>query len=277
MRVRTAHISLQFGDTDQNHTADIEKIFDRCVDRRVGWITGTEAGPGAGNTTAELVRIGREHNYRMYVPSASNGAGSSTDCWIGVRKDLISRNWKTGFDPAIPGSKQLYKELGVKAEYPKWGPRGLVRVGFDCDALQSRVNVGAAHYLTHGRDPEGSTIHGVDHWEWNNKLAEVIGAWARTSARGRNLAFYAGDQNMADAKNNEPQGDTFFGEPLTSLADELKKWQSTGHGPIDVIASYNNDGRVTGHDFVVLDDSEFRLNVDHFYLEGTFTVEPITS
>lgn len=278
MRVRVAHASLQFGDTDAQHTADIEKIFDRCVDRRVGWITGTEAGPGSGNTGEELIRVAREHGYKPWVPEVQAGPrefGGNTDCWLAVRKDLISSDWETGYDPAIPGSQELYKEQGLNPDsHPRWGPKGLVKARFYCAPLQGRVALGAAHYLTDAHHPDAVT-KGIDHWEWNNKLAEVIGDWAREVGKGRDLAFYAGDQNMADQRNTTPQGDTFFGEPLTSLADELENWQNTGHGPIDVIASYNRDRRVSGLKFEVFDDKEFKLNTDHFYLEGVFNVEPL--
>lgn len=275
MKVRVAHSSLQYSDSPSQHTSDIEKLFKRANLRRYGWITGTEAGPGANNTSDELERVGREHGYHMYVPSAGKGQGWATDCWLGVRKDLISGNWEDGFDPIIPGSKELYADLNPEPKFPRWGPKGLVRAAFDCDALQGRVNICAAHYLTGGRNPDHSTVHGVDHFAWNGKLAEAVGAWAKEVGHGRNLAFYAGDQNMADAKNDQPQGDTFYGEPLTSLADELKDWQNSGHGPIDVIASYNRDGRVTGANFRVFDDSEFKLETDHFLLEGVFEVAPL--
>lgn len=279
MKLRTAHASLKAGDTDQQHTIDIEKIFDRAIDRRVAWITGTEAGPGAGNMSKELVRIGGEHGYRMWVPNnQKTGAGKSTDCWIGVRKDLVVSGWKTGFRPAIPGSQELYKRQGLDPDLnPRWGPKGLVTVEFQSLASLGEINIGAAHYLTKARSPRSPELHGVDHWDWNQKLTDVIGEWAREVGKGSSLAFYGGDQNMADDKNKEPQGDTFMGEPLTSMADELKKWQNTGHGAIDVMASYDADGRVRAESFVVLDDKEFFLHTDHFYLEGTWDVRSLNT
>lgn len=278
MKLRTGHVSMQFKDSDKQHSHDIEKIFAHAVDRRWAWVTGTEAGPGAGNTGQELVRVAREADYRPWVPEEqAKSSGRATDCWIAVREDLVDSNWEQGFEPAIPGSSQLYEEAGMdKNGFPKWGPKGLVRVGFDNDRF-GRFNVGAAHYLTGARSPSEPDVKSVDHWKWNKKLAGVIGDWAKEVGKGNGLAFYAGDQNMADSKNYQPQGDTFMGEPLTSLADELKKWRNTGPGPVDIIASYNKDGRVTGQDFVVLDDKDFFLNTDHFLLEGTYLVEPLTS
>lgn len=277
-RFHAMHASLQFGDTDAQHTHDIEAIFGRAQDRKVSWITGTEAGPGAGNTSSELVRVGKAHGFRMWVPSSVKGAsaakGGTTDCWIAVAKDLIAGNWEQGFDAVIPGSRALYEQSGQNPEqFPRWGTKGLVHCAFDTEEW-GRFNIGAAHYLTQARHP-GAVVKGVDHWEWNRRLGSHIGDWAASVGAGSAKVFYGGDQNMADSKNDQPQGDTFFGKPLTSLADELKRWQNTGHGPIDVMASYDPDVTVEGAYFRVLDDSEFSLNVDHFLCEGGWDVKPL--
>ena len=276
MRIRAAHISLQYSDTDKQQTADIEKLFRRARDRKYAWITGTEAGDGAGNMQDELLRVGGDSDYRMWVPGDKReGPGSSTDCWIAVRKDLITGDWKKGYEPVIPGSAQLYKEMGKDPDLnPRWGPKGLVWVGFDSLPQIGRVNIAAAHYLTKARHP-GATTQGVNHWEWNKKLGQKVGEWGDEVAKGSSLAFYGGDQNMSDAANTQPQGDTFFGAPWTSVGDELKKWANTGHGPIDVIATYNKDGRVKALNTNVLDDREFSLHTDHFLVEALLQVEPL--
>lgn len=269
MRVRVAHASLQFSDSDEQHTRDINKIFNRAVDRRVAWITGTEAGPGAGNTGRELIRIAREHGYRPWVPQhQGKGISQHSGSWLAVRKDLIDGDWKRGYRNVIPGSNQLEDEMDLGGK--RWGPRGLAHVSFDTTvAGLGSVSVGTAHYLTGGRDPQSPF------WDLNKQLAREIGDWAREEGKGRNLCFYQGDQNMLDNRNNERQGDTFFDEPLTSSWDELKKWENTGHGTIDVIASYNRDGRVSALRTNALNDREFRLNTDHFLVEATFKVEPL--
>lgn len=279
MRVRVAHTSLQFSDNDKQTTHDIEKIFDRSVARKTAWLTGTEAGSGAGNTGRELVRIGRNHGYKMWVPSnQKSGPGSSTDCWIAVREDLVDKgSWKSGYLDAIKGSQQLYESLGKDGDLnPRWGPKGLVHVQFKSTRSGlGVVNIGAAHYLTKARSPKSPKIHGVDHWEQNKKLTDVIGKWSREEGQGNALVFYGGDQNMADNKNKEPQGDTFMGEPLTSMWDEVKFWENTGHGNIDVIASYDKDGRVKALHINAFNDKQFFLHGDHFYIEGVFNVEPL--
>lgn len=276
-RLHAMHTSLQFSDSDAQHTADIEAIFARAKKRGVAFITGTEAGGGAGNTSAELVRIGKLNGYRMWVPSARRRPaieGGTTDCWVAVRRDLITGGWEQGFIPAIPGSRALYEAQGLDGDktFPRWGTKGLVHVSFD--SALGRISVGAGHYLTMARHPK-AIVKGVDHWAWNEKFGHVISEWAVDSGKGSALVFYGGDQNMADSLNDQPQGDTFFGGPLTSAADELKHWENTGHGPIDVIASYDGDGRVSAAYWRALDDSEFHLDTDHFACEAGFDVKAL--
>lgn len=276
VRLHVMHTSLQFSDTDKQHTIDIEAIFARADKRNVAWITGTEAGPGAGNMSDELVRVGDALGYRMWVPSAQKKGrpGWATDCWIGVRKDLIAGGWEKGYDPVIPGSSELL-DGGNAPGARRWGPKGLVHVGFDTEEL-GRLNVSAAHYLTGARQP-GETHGGINHWEWNEKLGLYVGTWAKEVGKGSALAFYGGDQNMADNRNDQAQGDTFFGAPMTSVWDEVKKWENTGHGNIDVVASYDPDGRVAGSYIRALDDKEFFLHTDHFLVEAGFDVRTIAA
>lgn len=267
---------MQFSDTSKQHEHDVEAIFARAEKVNYAWLTGTEAGPGSGLLTNLLQNIGPKHGFRMWVPSAHHGeAGQFTDAWVAVNEKFIDgRSWHTGYKLAIEGSGEIYKKAGVHEEFPKWGPRGLVHVQFENDKL-GQINVASAHYLTHARDPEHSTIHGINHWKLNEHLADTITDWGKDVGRGKSLAFYAGDQNMADQHNDQPQGDTFFGGPFTSTADELKDWQNTGHGPIDVMASYNPDRRVTALKFNVLDDKEFFLNTDHFFCESIYDIAPL--
>lgn len=273
MKVRVGHMPLEFGDSPAQHTHDLEKIFAHAVSRRWAWITGTEAGPGANNTSSELLRIGRAHGYKMWVPSAQGGRGNSTDCWIAVRKDLVNGEWAQDFKPVIPGSTQLYKAEGLANPSnikPKWGPKGLVTVHFHNDKIGD-VNICAGHPLTKGQnDGPRAVIHGVNHYEWNTKFQQAVGAWGREAGKGSALAFYGGDQNDPDRDN-----DTFRGQPFTSAADETNKVQNTGHGAIDVIASFNGDGRVKAINWDVLDDSEFQLFVDHWLCEAVFEVQAL--
>lgn len=268
--VKAMHASLQFSDTPKQQEADITDLFERAKKRGIWFLTGTEAGSGAGPTGALLLRVGKAMGYHVWVPSEKDrGAGSSTDSWVAVGNERIKKgSWKTGFELAIPGSGALYQKQGLPRDaLPRWGPRGIVWVSFDNEYV-GPVSVAAAHYLTKGRSPRGQPIKGVNHFEWNKKLAKEIGDWAREHGKGKGLAFYGGDQNIDDRAD-----DTFLGQPLTSAWDELKKWESTGHGTIDVIASYNADTRVKAQAARALDDKEFFQHGDHYVIEAEFKVE----
>jgi hypothetical protein len=268
MRVDVMHVSMQFGDPTPQQRHDVDAIFTRAATRNVRWITGTEAGAGADRLAALLKEGANEHGYRFFKPKAP------TDAWVAVQRSFIDGGWKTGYIPVIPGSGTLYKPQGIPVKaLPRWGPKGLVHVRFR-NATLGVFHVGASHYLTDARHPH-AVIKGVDHWEWNKRLARAIGDWGDHAQATGGLPFYGGDQNMADSKNREPQGDTFFGEHFTSLADELHKWQNTGHGPIDVIASHDRARRVKGAYWRVLDDREFMLYTDHVLCEGGFDVKAV--
>jgi hypothetical protein len=96
-----------------------------------------------------------------------------------------------------------------------------------------------------------------------------IGNWARAKGKGNAIVFLGSDTNTNDRRN-----DVFNGRPLTSIADELKKWPATlGKTTyIDVIASYDHDGRVKAKSYQVLDDKEFPLNSDHYLLDAVYEV-----
>jgi len=267
--VKAMHASLQFSDSPKQQEQDIRDLFERAKTRDVWFVTGTEAGPGAEPTGELLLSMGKAAGYHVFVPSERDkGAGSSTDCWVAVDSERIKKGtWKTGYEPGIPGSKALYIEQGLPGDgLPRWGPKGIVWVSFENGDI-GPVSVGAAHYLTKGRSPKGQPIKGVDHYEWNKRLAGEIGDWAREHGKGNALAFYGGDQNIVDRDD-----DTFFGQPLTSAWDELKKYENTGHGNIDVLASYDGDGRVEAKAIRALDDDEFFQHGDHFVVEAEFAV-----
>jgi hypothetical protein len=267
--LRLMHASMQFGDPTPQQSSDVERIFERAVKREVAWITGTESGPGSDDLPDLLLNIGKEAGYLLYVPNAQEKrTGSSTDGWIAVRKDLITGGWERGFDPVIPGSTQLYDAQGLPKPgdiFPRWGPKGVIWVSFNTERL-GRIGVSTAHYLTKGRRPN-HPIRGVDHFEWNRRLATAIGERATEQGDGKNLAFYGGDQNIVDRDE-----DTFFGSPLTSAWDEVDRYENTGHGNIDVIASFDKDGRVEAQGIRALDDKEFPLNTDHFLTEAEYRV-----
>ena len=271
MRVRVAHASLEYKDSDKQHTHDIEKIFDRCVDRRVAWIMGTEAGPGSGNTAKELIRIARKHDYKPWVPSQQSKAGGrGTDCWIAVRQDLIKSNWKTGYIPVLDSSDAMYDEMGVDRKFPRWGPKGIVWASFGIESKLGRISLGAGHHLTKGQRKGPSSVHILDHWKLNEKLDRHFAEWMAEAGAGKDLVFASMDRNASDRRNPASI------EGATTIADELKKWPDTSKvGDIDWILSLDKDTRVKGVRYDVLNDKEFFLNTDHFLLEATFQVDAL--
>ncbi len=257
--ITCAHASLQFSLSPAQHTADIESIFAHESARSATWITGTEAGAAANNTSRELRRVGKAHGYAVFVPT------TGTDCWVAVAEAIIDGEWKTGYTKVL--------DSGRKAGDPHhYTERGVVWVQF-FNNTYGTISIAAAHHLAKGRTPHAEQRDQpgdpVDHFAANQKLSRAIGDWATEHGARRNLAFFGGDTNM-----NDKNTDVFFGAPLTTLWDELKVHPNTGHGNIDVIASSDRDCRVTGRSCHALDDSELKLNADHFLIDAEFAIRP---
>jgi hypothetical protein len=252
-RLKLVHASMEFGDPTRQQRSDVARIIGRDADI----YTGTEAGPGSGELPSILRTLFTAAGYHFYVPK------QPTDAWVAVVDDLITGGWATHYQPVLQGAKKSGSTL-------HYGPKGITWVEFDTADL-GHISVGASHYLVGGRRPGRVSQHGeVNHYEENKKLAGAIGEWAVQQGRGSGLVFYGGDQNIADRTE-----DTFFGAPLTSAWDELGVYENTGHGSIDVLASYDGDGRVSARSIRALDDSELLLNMDHFVVEATYLVEPL--
>ncbi len=234
------HVSMQFSDSGPQKKSDADKIFARAKSRNVAWLTGTEGTFGAVPAATLLKEAAEKNGYRF--------ARQGSDAWVAIQGSLVKGNWKATYVKVIDG---------VAGKYPD---RGVFYVEFDAARGLGHVTVIAAHYNTDGA-PGGPQA------ENNRKIAKVIGDVATAQGANAALVFYGGDQNIGDKAH-----DTFFKQPLTSTWDELKKWPNTGHGNIDVIASYNGDKRVSAAYSRVLDDSKFPLNTDHFLVEAGFKV-----
>lgn len=241
--VKMVHVSMQFSDSPRQQRIDVGRIFARAVRQDIQWITGTEAGPGNPALRKALRELAPTYGYRVYVPDG-------TDSWIAVRKDTMkSDRWEPAYTKVIDG---------VAGQYTDKGP---VSVTFD--TALGVVTVIACHYLT-DKHPMYAKA--------NKALALAIGEVAALKGKGRALVFYGGDQNIVDITH-----DTFFGAPLTSCWDELKRWENTGHGCIDVIASYDRDGRVACKSADALSDKELPLFTDHYWVRATYNIEELAS
>lgn len=229
---------LQFSDTDKQMAADVDTLFGRG--KHI--LAGTEAGGVKSRPLPKLLADAADkHGYRLHI-----GRGD----WVAVSRDLADGGWEAGYEPVL----ESYEGAGKHTD------RGIPWLGFDTRDL-GRITVGAGHYLTNGRVP------GDPNYELNTRYADAIGDWSKEHGKGSDIVLYLGDQNIPDRTY-----DTFRGHPLTSCWDELEKWENTGHGNIDVIASYDRDGRVEALDCRALDDKELHLHTDHFVTEAEYRV-----
>lgn len=239
LTVRVAHVSMQYSDSRQQMAEDADKIMSRGY----RWITGTEAG--AGNPLAVILpRAAERHGYRIH---------RVRDVWIAVDRELVHDRWRTGYVPVIESTEGKGRHTD----------RGIGWVAFNTREL-GRISIGAAHLLTKGRRP------GDPNYRLNRRFSDAFRQWVIDAGQGAGLAFYGGDQNIPDRKM-----DTFMGAPLTSAWDELGRYENTGHGCIDVIASYDRDGRVSAVKARALSDRELHLHTDHFLVEANFRVRKL--
>jgi hypothetical protein len=192
---------------------------------------------------------GTERNRHLAGQARKNGYQFMTysDTWLAVRtKEKLSYN----------------RVLVIRGQTGKWMPRGILWTTFAVPRIGT-ITVGVSHYVPGGR--VNSPL--------NRKLAARIGRWAEYRGRGDNLVFYGGDQNRDDRVS-----DTFFGlADLTTVWDELGKYEPTGGkgGTLDVIASYNRDGRVRAVSVNALSDRELFLYSDHRLVEATFNIKEL--
>lgn len=243
--LKMAHASMQFSDTDAQMEADAVALFARAKEKGWAWFTGTEAGGQKAKPLPSLLRReARKNGYSFHIERS---------VWAAVSEDLATATPTSSWLPAIRASEGNHTHM----------ERGVLAVEFPTAEL-GPVAVAVSHYLTQGRRP------GDPNYALNTRLARVIGDWAVEAGAGKAIAFYHGDQNIVDRTD-----DTFRGEPLTSLWDELSKWRNTGHGNIDVIATYDADARVEAKAIRALDDDRFKLFTDHFLVEGAVTVRTL--
>lgn len=241
MKLDLAHFSMQFSDTKNQKKYDAKKIFNQGYDA----ITGTETGEAP---TRRALRVQAHNNGYSFFVERSN--------WVAIRRALI-----------LPGTYRKGHRAFVDSE-DVVGPGHDLHVTWAGCAIKDvgRVSFMSSHYATKGV-PGGRGGRGVN-VEDNRKLARGIGNLAKRLGAGRDVVFYGGDQNIVDKDH-----DTFFGEDLTSAWDELKKYQNTGHGNIDVIASYDKDRRVRAKYIRALNDDKMFLHTDHYAVEAGFTIK----
>jgi exonuclease III len=204
-------------------------------------MSGTESGE---EPLVTLVREAAErHGYRVHM---------ARGVWVAVRKDLVKPGTRvrTGYVDVV----QSFEGKGRHTD------RGVVWLTYE-HATLGQITIGCGHYLTDGRRP------GDPNYTHNRRMAEAIGQWAVKKGAGGAIVFYSGDQNIVDRTE-----DTFFGSPLTSAWDEIGRWENTGHGNIDLVASFDEDRRVKAKSITALDDDAIPLHTDHFLVDAVYSV-----
>lgn len=240
--VKVAHLSGLYKNTPAQWAHDTERVLSRGY----AWVTGTEVG--ADDDWQALRVVARKNGYRVKRYKSN---------WIAVQKRLIK-----------PGSLRWGHETVIPKEQ-------VAGAGHDTNMLWAtfthtapgvgRVSVVASHYPTKGVPGGGSTGVNV---RWTKKIAQAIAGKMAELGKGKALAFYGGDQNIADRLH-----DTFFGAPVTTCWDALGKYPNTGHGNIDVIASLKADKRVSCVSARTYNDKQLFLYGDHFLVEAAYRIE----
>jgi len=244
VRVKTAHISLQVQDTEAQRIHDINKVFAREAKVKAAWITGTEAWPKDSPSFRAIEAACKKYGYRLWFHP-------SQDSWVAVREDLIHSGWDTYYKKVLNGKAGQYTQKGVLA------------VSFFNRQL-GHVTVMACHMQTKGRKK------GDLRYSQNVLLNDAIRKFAKEKGAGAWLIFYGGDQNIVDRVQ-----DTFMGGPFRSVWDRLKKYPSTGHDNIDVIASSPGDVRVKPVWANAFGDKSFSLYGDHYLVEAWFDIRTL--
>lgn len=226
---------LQYSDKTAQQQRDALMVFEKGKQFPIKF--GTESGPET-DLHGFLRRFAQDYDHVIHFARGN---------WIAVDRSIIL--------PKSFTKGQLFQvdnsEL-TNSQHDRVSPTFTFT---HVDPRVGRVALAGTHYSTKGRTPD------QPNHDTNEVIADSIAAWMKQAGSKRAIAFVAGDFNMLD--NLESQ-DWAFGNEFTSIADELKKYQNTGHGPIDGFCSYNRDRRVSAKRFEVLPDSKLGMYSDHF-------------
>lgn len=241
-RLHIAHASLQFSDTTTQWRHDTRTIFG------LGYhiIGGTEAGE---NRNWQILR--QEAHGRGYVIDRYKSN------WLAVHSDQVRGRVKWVHRTVADNDQVVgrgHDSNYITGTFTHANPR----VG--------GITAMTSHYPTKGQWYHPAPSRRVNTWI-TRKMGRVTSRTLAQMSRGRKLGFYTGDQNLSDRVV-----DTFSGGPLTTCWDELGKWPNTGHGNIDVIASFDGDTRVKCLSARALNDKTLFLHGDHFLIEAVYEI-----
>lgn len=234
---------MRFTDTRSQMADDVVEIFHHAARAGNVILTGTEATA----VTAELIRsIGQASGFYTFVQEHGE--------WV-----AIDRTWA---DPIGHGYVHVLDGLPGRRGQGGHAPRGITYVQAvpKDKTIGPLVTAAAFHLMTHL-----SEVHDP---QTNVTLQRALGKFARHYGRGRRLVFVNGDANLHDDRV-----DVYAGSPITTCWDELGEYPVThGHGTIDVIGSYDGDGRVRCLGARAFTDAQLPLHTDHNLIQATYQV-----
>lgn len=242
--LKMQHTSLQFSDDKKQQEHDVKKLF--AMGKGFPVKTGTESGP-----ETELHGL-----VKFYAKKHNHVLNSAYGNWVAVDRDIVKDRSRPIRDTIFVASNDhIFGRMHDRAFPTLMFKHADERLGI--------FGVAGFHYSTKGRLP-------IDpNWDINRVYARKIMEWMIEAGRGTNIALGAGDFNMLD---NMRRQDWSFGHKFTSMADELRSYRNTGHGPIDGFVSHDKDGRVKAKKFVVLNDKSMFMHTDHFVCRGTWQI-----
>lgn len=244
--LRMQHSSLQFSDKAAQQTHDVHVLFEEGTEFPIK--TGTEAFTGKDSNMNHplLVEAAKKYNHVI------NFAG---DSWVAVDREIIH--------PGTAIKDDVFLVSNDMQQVSRGADRIMPTITFEhAHPGVGRVHIGGIHYPTKGAKP-GDPNH-----DMNVIISKRIADWMAKAGVRSDIAFLNGDFNMQDRTL-----DLALGHNFTTMADELKTWQNTGHGAIDAMCSYDNDGRVSAKRWNALDDKEFFLFSDHFVCRGVWEIK----
>lgn len=238
------HSSLQFSDPEGQQEHDVRTLFAKGKAYPIK--TGTESGTD-NPLRGLLEKYARENDHSFHARQGN---------WVAVDRNIIKKGTVR---------KSFVHVINNDTLFGKQADREFPTLSFTHeDERMGRFVIAGFHYSTKGRLPRDPN------WDTNRLYARKISDWMEKATEKGIIALGAGDFNMVDIIRRQ---DWAFGENFTSMADELKDWANTGHGPIDGFISYDAEKRVKPKKFQVLEDNQLKMFTDHFVCRGTWTIK----
>ena len=234
--LRLQHSSMLYTDTPAEKRHDARLVFTTGADM----ISFTEVGTKQNAIGQRYLRASaRAAGYRIWFPGFEGG--------IAVRRGVGRIVAHGYFGPILPGVARDHPSIGLA-----WVTVDVPGAGL--------VTYGVTHAMT------GDFV--AARHALNDDLASEVARVEKKKAAGPALTFFAEDANRNDAHQ-----DLMPGLPFTTCWDELGYHPHTRDSrTIDVVGSYDHDGRVSAHSARVL---RLGLFTDHRSILATYAVAPL--